>query len=45
MIKQSIKKIFKKKSSGLFYNLDLKLRPENLTPDQYYDITKKYELN
>ena len=45
MIKKSIKKIFKKKSSNLFYNLDQKLRPENLTPDQYYDITKKYELD
>ena len=45
MIKKSINKIFKKKSSDLFYNLDLKLRPENLTPDQYYDITKEYESN
>jgi len=43
-IKQSFKKIFKKPeliSDKL--KIDLNLRPQNLTPEKYYLITKEYE--
>ena len=45
IIKKSIKKIFKAESFNLFKKINCNLRPENLTPDQYFELAKKYELN
>ncbi len=41
MINKNIKKIFK--NNKLIHNLNLKLRPSEIKPEKYYEITKLYE--
>ena len=41
MINKNIKKIFK--NNKLIHNLNLKLRPSDIKPEKYYEITKLYE--
>ena len=43
MINKNIKKIFNEKKINMIKNLDLKLRPSNLKPEKYYEITKLFE--
>ena len=42
MINKNIKKIFKKKGH-MIKNLDFKLRPSEIKPEVYYELTKLYE--
>ena len=42
MINKNIKKIFKKKEH-MIKNLDFKLRPSEIKPEIYYELTKLYE--
>ena len=42
MINKNIKKIFKKKDR-MIKNLDFKLRPSEIKPEIYYELTKLYE--
>lgn len=42
-IKKSVEKVLGKKKNSLISNLDLNLRPENLSPDIIYKITSLYE--
>ena len=44
MLKKPFNQVFKGKieiSNKL--NIDLNLRPQNLTPEKYYELTKEYE--
>ena len=44
MIKKPFSQIFKNPSQiAKKLNIDLNLRPQNLSPDTYYKITKEYE--
>ena len=44
MIKKPINQIFKNSNQiAKKLNIDLSLRPQNLSPDTYYEITKEYE--
>jgi 16S rRNA (adenine1518-N6/adenine1519-N6)-dimethyltransferase len=44
MIKRPFKHIFKDSNQiAKKLNIDLNLRPQNLSPDTYYKITKEYE--
>ena len=44
MIKKPFSQIFKNASQiSKKLNIDLNLRPQNLSPDMYYKITKEYE--
>ncbi len=43
MINKNIKKIFKKSKIKMLKNLDLSLRPSNIRPEKYYEITKLFE--
>ena len=44
MIKKPFSQIFKNPSQIVKkLNIDLNLRPQNLSPDTYYKITKEYE--
>ena len=44
MIKKPFNQIFKNASQiAKKLNIDLNLRPQNLSPDTYYKITKEYE--
>ena len=43
MIKKNIQKILSEKKISLIENLNLKSRPENLSPETYYKITNLYE--
>ena len=43
MINKNIKKIFNENKINMIKNLDLKLRPSNLKPEKYYEITKLFE--
>ena len=44
MIKKPFNQIFKDSSKiAKKLNIDLNLRPQNLSPDMYYKITKEYE--
>ena len=44
MIKRPFSQIFKDSSRiAKKLNIDLNLRPQNLSPDTYYKITKEYE--
>ena len=42
-IKTPFNKIFKNNHQGILNNFDLNLRPQNLSPEEYYEITKAYE--
>ena len=42
MINKKIKKVFKK-DKLLIRNLDLQLRPSEIKPEIYYELTKLYE--
>ena len=44
MIKKNLQKLLNKKKIDAVPNLNLNLRPENLSPDTYYKITKLYEI-
>ncbi len=44
MIKKNLQKLLNKKKIDAVSNLNLNLRPENLSPDTYYKITKLYEI-
>ena len=43
IIKKNMKKILNEKKINLIKNLNLNLRPENLSPDIYYKITNLFE--
>ncbi len=43
MINKSIKKLFKRKKISFISNLNLNLRPSNISPEVYYKITELYE--
>ena len=43
IIKKNMKKILNEKKINLIKNLNLNLRPENLSPDTYYKITNLFE--
>ena len=43
IIKKNIQKILSEKKISLIENLNLKSRPENLSPETYYKITNLYE--
>ena len=44
MIKKPFKKIFEDPDQmAKKLNINLNLRPQNLSPDMYYKITKEYE--
>ena len=44
MINKSIKKIFKKKMyNKLIEEIDTQLRPTDLKPEKYYEITELFE--
>ena len=44
MIKRPFKQIFKNSNQiAKKLNIELNLRPQNLSPDTYYKITKEYE--
>ena len=45
MINKSIRKILKDKDIEKLKNLNLTLRPENISPDIIYKITEIYEKN
>lgn len=43
MIKKNLQKLLNNKKINLITNLNLNLRPEDLSPDTYYKITRLYE--
>ena len=43
MINKNIKKIFSKNKLNLIKDLNLKLRPSDLSPEKYYEITELFE--
>ena len=43
MINKSIKKLFNKNKINSISNLNLNLRPSNISPEIYYRITELYE--
>ena len=43
IIKKNLQKLLSKRKINLIPNLNLNLRPENLSPDTYYKITNLYE--
>ena len=45
MINKNIKKILNKDKINLLSDLNLNLRPSNISPDTYYKITELYEKN
>ena len=44
MINKNIKKILSKKQIGLISDLDLNLRPSDIKPEIYYNITELFEM-
>ncbi|OUV61263.1 MAG: ribosomal RNA small subunit methyltransferase A [Candidatus Pelagibacter sp. TMED128] len=45
MINKNLKKIFNKKKLDLLKNFNLKLRPSDISPEKYYEITQLFEKN
>ena len=43
MIKKSLKKVLKDNKVDQIKGLNLKLRPENISPEIYYQITELFE--